>query len=132
MGGVYPKAMWAPHPVPPFGGNLWDPLGFMDKLSDEQKATKRNAELANGRLAMIGTMSLVASATVKGSVPALTTTPEYVGNPFAPFASDSASSRRQARESRETAPPHGAPMTVVDWYTTSRRCGVQIGSRLAC
>ena len=60
----------------------------MAKLSDDQKATKRNAELANGRLAMIGTMSLIASATVKGSVPALSTTPEYSGNPFAPFAAD--------------------------------------------
>ena len=86
--GVYPDNMWAPHPTPPFNGKLWDPLGFMAKLSDDQKATKRNAELANGRLAMIGTMSLIASATVKGSVPALSTTPEYSGNPFAPFAAD--------------------------------------------
>ena len=86
--GVYPDNMWAPHPTPPFNGKLWDPLGFMSKLSEEQKATKRNSELANGRLAMIGTMSLVASATVQGSVPGLTTTPAYTGNPFAPFAAD--------------------------------------------
>jgi len=67
--GYFPSFKELPHPVPL---QLFDPFGFTKKLSDESKAKKLNIEVNNGRLAMIGMMSLLAEAKVPGSVPALT------------------------------------------------------------
>jgi hypothetical protein len=66
--GYFPTFKEIPHPVPL---NLFDPFGFTDKLTEEQKAKKLIAEVNNGRLAMLGLFSLIAEARVPGAVPAL-------------------------------------------------------------
>merc|ERR1712028_186191 len=57
----------------------------MGKLTEEQKAKKLNAEVNNGRLAMIGLFGFLSAAKVPGSVPALTFIPSYSGDLMAPF-----------------------------------------------
>merc|ERR1711988_1505831 len=66
--GYFPTFKELPHPVPL---NLFDPFGFTKKMPQEKKNSKLIAEVNNGRLAMIGMMSLLAEAKVPGSVPAL-------------------------------------------------------------
>merc|ERR1719305_226387 len=61
---------------------FWDPVGFTKKLSPEELTRKRNAELKNGRLAMIGIMSCVAATAIPGSVPALAGAPLLTGPAF--------------------------------------------------
>jgi hypothetical protein len=57
-----------PHPVPL---DLYDPLGFNKNKSDEWKAKKLVTEINNGRLAMLGLMSLLSEGAIPGSVPFL-------------------------------------------------------------
>ena len=69
--------------------DLWDPVGFTKKMSEEKKAKSLVAEINNGRLAMIGTMAFMSEARVPGAVPALKdlVTP-YDGEIMAPFSAD--------------------------------------------
>jgi len=62
------KVPFLPHPVP---FNLYDPFDLFGKMTDDQKATRLQMEINNGRLAMIGLMSLLSEGAVPGSVPAL-------------------------------------------------------------
>ena len=55
----------------PFGLRLWDPIGSMSSMDEDTKATKRQMELNNGRLAMIGVASFISASYIDGSVPAL-------------------------------------------------------------
>lgn len=48
---------------------LFDPFNLTARKSDEALARGRDAEIKNGRLAMIGFMGLYAAATIPGSVP---------------------------------------------------------------
>jgi hypothetical protein len=57
-----------PHYVP---FNLYDPFNLNKDKSDEWKAQKLTVELNNGRLAMLGLMSLLSESAIPGSVPAL-------------------------------------------------------------
>jgi hypothetical protein len=82
--GYFPTFKEIPHPVPL---NLFDPFKLQRGLSEEQKARKLNIEVNNGRLAMLGLMSLISEAKVPGAVPALAgLIKKYDGQPMAPFA----------------------------------------------
>merc|ERR1719183_1897469 len=54
-----------------YAGKIWDPIGFTRGVPEDVLATKRLAELNNGRLAMIGAISFFAASSIDGSVPAL-------------------------------------------------------------
>ena len=64
-----PKFDFHPGAYPRFEGlplNLYDPFNLFKKASEEKKARGRNAEVNNGRLAMIGLFSLLAESKVPG------------------------------------------------------------------
>ena len=88
--GFYPSIKTVmPHPVPL---DLFDPFGFTNKLTPEQKEKKLLAEVNNGRLAMIGMFGVICAS--KGLiVPGLDTLgiPAYDGNIMGPFTAADAS-----------------------------------------
>jgi len=88
--GYYPKfADRFPHPMPL---NLWDPFGFTKKMTPERKEKALIAEVNNGRLAMIGIFSFIASS--KGLVVPGTDTlglTPYAGEIMAPFTTNDVS-----------------------------------------
>lgn len=69
-----------------FALDLYDPLGFSKKKTDEQKAKGLIAETNNGRLAMLGIFGFLSADKVPGSVPALDGIAiPYDGNCMVPF-----------------------------------------------
>jgi len=82
--GYFPTFKEIPHPVPL---NLFDPFGLTSKLTEAQKSKKLIAEVNNGRLAMLGLMSLISEARVPGAVPVLAgKIKPYDGEVMAPFS----------------------------------------------
>jgi len=76
---------FAPHPIPL---DFWDPFGFTKKMSPERKEKALLAEINNGRLAMLGIMSLLSAS--KGlQVPLLDSLniAPYAGEYMGPFSS---------------------------------------------
>ena len=51
----------------PFGLRLWDPIGSMSAMDDATKATKRQMELNNGRLAMMAFAGFVTQYLLYGN-----------------------------------------------------------------
>ena len=81
--------------MPPFdakyipGGalDLYDPLGWSKKRSEEDKAKGLIKEINNGRLAMLGIFGFLSEAKIEGSVPLLKgVIPHYDGEVMAPLA----------------------------------------------
>jgi hypothetical protein len=60
---------------------------YLSGKTEEQKRSSRTAEINNGRLAMLGVMSLIAGSTIQGSVPFFAGVPleQYTGSVWAPF-----------------------------------------------
>jgi hypothetical protein len=60
---------------------------YLSGKTEEQKREKRTAEINNGRLAMLGVMSIIAGSTIPGSVPFFNDIPleQYTGSVWAPF-----------------------------------------------
>jgi len=84
--GFYPsiKNAGVPHIVPL---DLYDPFGWSKNATPEKKARGLNAEINNGRLAMLGIFGFLSAGKVPGSVPFLNgVIPPYAGEPMAPFA----------------------------------------------
>jgi hypothetical protein len=81
--GYFPTFKTIPHPVP---FNLYDPFNLFGGLSEAEKAKKLKVEVNNGRLAMIGLISLLAASKSEDAVPILNgLVKRYDGNVMAPF-----------------------------------------------
>merc|ERR1719359_1833298 len=81
--GYYPTFNELYHPVPL---NLWDPFGFTEGQTEEQKARRLFAEINNGRLAMIGLFSLLLASKSDEAVPILNgLIKKYDGDVMQPF-----------------------------------------------
>jgi len=66
--------------------DLYDPLGFNKKMSEETKERRLVAELNNGRAAMLGIFGFLCADTIPGSVPVLSGIAiPYSGEVMQPF-----------------------------------------------
>lgn len=83
--GYFPplKSANIPHPIP---FNFFDPFGLSANASPEKKATGLNAEINNGRLAMLGIFGIMCKAKGLGYVPGMDAIQPYAGEPMAPFS----------------------------------------------
>jgi len=88
--GFYPSLKTAPGVPHPMPFDLFDPFGFSANASPEKKARGLEAEINNGRLAMIGIFGFVAENKVHGAVPALPFIKPYAGEVMAPFSATNA------------------------------------------
>ena len=69
------------------GFNLYDPFNWFDE--DKDKVRGRQVEINNGRLAMLGILSVLSESKVPGSVPLITgLIPEYSGSYMVPLEAD--------------------------------------------
>jgi len=72
-----------PHPVP---FNFYDPFKLSKNMPEATKKRRLNAEINNGRLAMLGIISMLAAQKIPGSVPFLgDIVKPYDGEVMAPF-----------------------------------------------
>jgi hypothetical protein len=109
--GYFPTFKELPHPVP---FNLFDPFGVTKKLSEEAKARKLVIEINNGRLAMLGIMSLCSEAKLPGSVPLLNgLIKKYDGQVMVPFPNNDAA-RASVYWFQQTLKRLGPPSQFVD------------------
>lgn len=66
--------------------DLYDPLGFNKKMSDDTKKRRLAAEINNGRLAMLGIFGFLTADKIPGSVPLLgDIASPYDGEPMIPW-----------------------------------------------
>ena len=66
--------------------DLYDPLGFNKKMSDETKKRRLAVEINNGRLAMLGIFGFLTADKIPGSVPVLGgIASPYDGEPMIPW-----------------------------------------------
>ena len=69
--------------------DLYDPMGMSSSMSAEKSKKGLQAEINNGRLAMLGIFGFLAEAKIPGAVPALSSIVKpYAGDVMAPFAAN--------------------------------------------
>jgi len=85
--GYFPDFDANPSQLPHWIGlNLYDPFKWSKSMSAEKKSTRLLAEVNNGRLAMLGLMSLLTEQKIPGAVPFLKgVVPAYSGEVMAPL-----------------------------------------------
>mmetsp|Transcript_22699 Transcript_22699/g.75299 ORF Transcript_22699/g.75299 Transcript_22699/m.75299 type:complete len:256 (-) Transcript_22699:150-917(-) len=87
--GYFPPIEGRIGPFPIGNLNLYKPFDIFPEQDEAQKARGRQVEINNGRLAMLGILSVLSESKVPGSVPLITgLIPEYSGSYMVPFEAD--------------------------------------------